>query len=266
MIRINLGCYNHRKTEQNILINGRNLAILLENDLNKSIEVQERYLRSKLGTLSNVGIVLLVENYSGFTLGDPRQHVHYGYKDTKFGNAARIGPREKEVFFFHNYNELRASGGSLSWTVYQDGGKTPVWVSEENNLGRRIHVMWRSKYWCNKSRNKIRILIRKVKLYKREENSLWSWLKDDESEVFKKFQEKIGRIGCHQDSVLSVNVTIGDNCLPLARLKIFSKLIWPAEHENTPARSRVGLYITALVSVVGLLIVLTIILTCYKVE
>ena len=35
----------------------------------------------------------------------------------RYGDASKIGLRGKEVYFFHNYNELRASGGSLSWTV-----------------------------------------------------------------------------------------------------------------------------------------------------
>ena len=50
----------------------------------ESAEALDKHLRDKLAESSNVGIVLFVENYSEFTLGDPSLHVENGWGDTRY--------------------------------------------------------------------------------------------------------------------------------------------------------------------------------------
>ena len=126
--------------------------------------------------------------------------------------------------------------------------------------------MWRTRYYCDYDKNEIRVWIRKTKLKRKE--GIWSWLTEDEKKVFDKFTDKYikrgNRIFQEEDS-FKVNVSIGDNCLPVAKIKIFSKSIDPAGYQTTLPSSQVNLHITALVSIVMLLTALTIMVKCFKV-
>ena len=127
--------------------------------------------------------------------------------------------------------------------------------------------MWRSRYYCDYDKNEIRVWIRKAKLHEREEG-IWSWLKEDEKKVFDIITNKYIRMRNHifkEEDPFRVNVTIEDNCLPLAKIKIFSKTIDPPGYQTTLPSSKVNLHITALVSIVILLAALTIMVKCFKV-
>ena len=54
-------------------------------------------LQRYLGTLGGLGIGLIVENYSGFTLGDQRTYVSAGTQDTQYVHT--VGPRILRVTF-----------------------------------------------------------------------------------------------------------------------------------------------------------------------
>ena len=86
--------------------------------------------------LTRVGLVLLVENDSGFSLADQRLYLDDGGQGSwyvlpvrwtilnisnflhRFGQINKVRPYTREIFFFHNlcYN-CEDSSGVLSWTV-----------------------------------------------------------------------------------------------------------------------------------------------------
>ena len=84
---------------------------------------------------TRVGLVLIVDNNSGFTLGDQiiylddgglgslyvlpvQTTILYIFLLLRFGQSKKVRPYNREVFFFHNLcQNCRDSSGVLSWTV-----------------------------------------------------------------------------------------------------------------------------------------------------
>ena len=83
-------------------------------------------------TRTSLGLVLIVDNKSGFTLADQKIYLDDGglgsqyvpsvktsiMNISRFGPINKVRPYKREVFFFHNLcQNCKDSSGVLSWTV-----------------------------------------------------------------------------------------------------------------------------------------------------
>ena len=224
---------------------------------------RRRYIEKLLGeearALTRVGLVLLVENNSGFSLADQRLYLDDGGQGSwyvlpvqwtilniskivhRFGQINKVRPYTREIFFFHNLcHNCEDSSGVLSWTVsrqrnffllhffisqvYTDDGHTPHWVRKGSRLASRVHVMWdiRHDRCGEKTGNTLKLWIQKHALM-RKAVSKWI-LKTDRSEEF--FSDFLSRtLGEDTSQVqkhnnLSVKVSVEPGCLPLAWINI----------------------------------------------
>jgi len=109
---------------------GANL-VSVENSSKTALE----FLREE----GNRGTVLMVENYSGLMLADPRSWVRCGFVHDNFPIFETLQPASKDLVILHNNGGLRSSCGSISWQVMDHASKprkTP------GGKGIRMYVTW----------------------------------------------------------------------------------------------------------------------------